>query len=94
MGDVQSQDELATTAFINIGCFVIGDKKSDIIKISVIKSILNISTVTDMHLLRVASSAKRLPKSESQAAGATAGRSRGVDLTESAQPAKAPCCSN
>ncbi len=39
-------------------------------------------------------SAKRLPKSEPQAAGANSGRNRGVDLTEAAQPAKAPCCSN
>uniref|UniRef100_A0AAQ6ICL6 small monomeric GTPase n=1 Tax=Anabas testudineus TaxID=64144 RepID=A0AAQ6ICL6_ANATE len=38
--------------------------------------------------------AKRLPKSEPQAAGANTGRNRGVDLTEAAQPAKAPCCSN
>eukprot|EP00064_Thunnus_orientalis_P009800 superscaffoldBa00001269_g9826 len=38
--------------------------------------------------------AKRLPKSEPQAAGANSGRNRGVDLTEAAQPAKAPCCSN
>ncbi|XP_037549132.1 RAB5A, member RAS oncogene family, a [Nematolebias whitei] len=38
--------------------------------------------------------AKRLPKSEPQAPGATSGRTRGVDLTETAQPAKAPCCSN
>ncbi|TNN85700.1 Ras-related protein Rab-5A [Liparis tanakae] len=37
--------------------------------------------------------AKRLPKSEPQAAGANSGRNRGVDLTEAAQPAKAPCCS-
>ena len=40
------------------------------------------------------SSAKRLPKSEPQAPGANSGRSRGVDLTETAQPTKAPCCSN
>ncbi|TKS88439.1 Ras-related protein [Collichthys lucidus] len=38
--------------------------------------------------------AKRLPKSEPQVAGASSGRNRGVDLTEAAQPAKAPCCSN
>uniref|UniRef100_A0A3Q0SKR9 RAB5A, member RAS onco family n=1 Tax=Amphilophus citrinellus TaxID=61819 RepID=A0A3Q0SKR9_AMPCI len=38
--------------------------------------------------------AKRLPKNEPQTAGANTGRSRGVDLTETAQPAKAPCCSN
>lgn len=38
--------------------------------------------------------AKRLPKSEPQAAGTNSGRNRGVDLTEAAQPAKAPCCSN
>uniref|UniRef100_A0A8C5BVK7 small monomeric GTPase n=1 Tax=Gadus morhua TaxID=8049 RepID=A0A8C5BVK7_GADMO len=37
--------------------------------------------------------AKRLPKSEPQPVGATGGRNRGVDLTEAAQPAKAPCCS-
>ncbi|KAG7263876.1 hypothetical protein CRUP_010563 [Coryphaenoides rupestris] len=37
--------------------------------------------------------AKRLPKSEPQPAGVTSGRNRGVDLTEAAQPAKAPCCS-
>uniref|UniRef100_A0A8B9H2F0 RAB5A, member RAS oncogene family, a n=1 Tax=Astyanax mexicanus TaxID=7994 RepID=A0A8B9H2F0_ASTMX len=37
---------------------------------------------------------KRLPKSEPQAAGTNSGRSRGVDLTETAPPAKAPCCSN
>lgn len=37
--------------------------------------------------------AKRLPKSEPQAAGGSSGRNRGVDLTEAAQPAKAPCCS-
>lgn len=36
--------------------------------------------------------AKRLPKSEPQAAGGSSGRNRGVDLTEAAQPAKAPCC--
>uniref|UniRef100_A0A672FJA3 small monomeric GTPase n=1 Tax=Salarias fasciatus TaxID=181472 RepID=A0A672FJA3_SALFA len=38
--------------------------------------------------------AKRLPKSEPQAPGPSSGRNRGVDLTETAQPAKAPCCSN
>lgn len=38
--------------------------------------------------------AKRLPKSEPQPAGGSSGRNRGVDLTEAAQPAKAPCCSN
>uniref|UniRef100_A0A8C8CY78 Ras-related protein Rab-5A n=1 Tax=Oncorhynchus tshawytscha TaxID=74940 RepID=A0A8C8CY78_ONCTS len=38
--------------------------------------------------------AKRLPKSEPAAAGANSGRNRGVDLTEAAQPTKAPCCSN
>uniref|UniRef100_G3NMN7 small monomeric GTPase n=1 Tax=Gasterosteus aculeatus aculeatus TaxID=481459 RepID=G3NMN7_GASAC len=38
--------------------------------------------------------AKRLPKSEPQAVGPNSGRNRGVDLTEAAQPAKAPCCSN
>ncbi|CAL8371278.1 unnamed protein product [Boreogadus saida] len=37
--------------------------------------------------------AKRLPKCEPQPVGATGGRNRGVDLTEAAQPAKAPCCS-
>uniref|UniRef100_A0A8B9GWL8 RAB5A, member RAS oncogene family, a n=1 Tax=Astyanax mexicanus TaxID=7994 RepID=A0A8B9GWL8_ASTMX len=36
----------------------------------------------------------QLPKSEPQAAGTNSGRSRGVDLTETAPPAKAPCCSN
>ncbi|KAM3858328.1 RAB5A, member RAS oncogene family, a isoform 2-T2 [Diretmus argenteus] len=38
--------------------------------------------------------AKRLPKNEPQAAGVSSGRNRGVDLTETAQPTKAPCCSN
>uniref|UniRef100_A0A673HQN5 small monomeric GTPase n=1 Tax=Sinocyclocheilus rhinocerous TaxID=307959 RepID=A0A673HQN5_9TELE len=38
--------------------------------------------------------AKRLPKNEPPAAGVSSGRSRGVDLTETAQPTKAPCCSN
>ncbi|CAF99402.1 unnamed protein product [Tetraodon nigroviridis] len=38
--------------------------------------------------------AKRLPKSEPQAAGGSSVRNRGVDLTEAAQPAKASCCSN
>ncbi|CDQ80613.1 unnamed protein product [Oncorhynchus mykiss] len=37
--------------------------------------------------------AKRLPKSEPAATGANSGRNRGVDLTEAAQPTKAPCCS-
>lgn len=47
-----------------------------------------------IHFLFCLSSAKKLPKSEPQAAGANSGRSRGVDLTETAQPTKAPCCSN
>lgn len=38
--------------------------------------------------------AKKLPKNEPQPAGANTGRNRGVDLTETAQPAKGPCCSN
>ncbi|KAL4646868.1 ras-related protein Rab-5A [Arapaima gigas] len=38
--------------------------------------------------------AKRLPKNEAQGSGTTAGRNRGVDLTETAQPSKASCCSN
>ncbi|XP_044063054.1 ras-related protein Rab-5A-like isoform X2 [Siniperca chuatsi] len=38
--------------------------------------------------------AKKLPKNEPQAAGASSGRNRGVDLTESAQPTSRPCCSN
>ncbi|CAB1350715.1 unnamed protein product [Coregonus sp. 'balchen'] len=37
--------------------------------------------------------AKRLPKSEPAAASVNSGRNRGVDLTEAAQPTKAPCCS-
>ena len=44
-------------------------------------------------LVCVCSSAKRLPKSEPQPAGAGGGRPRGVDLTEAGQPVKAPCCS-
>uniref|UniRef100_A0A8C1HHV7 small monomeric GTPase n=2 Tax=Cyprinus carpio TaxID=7962 RepID=A0A8C1HHV7_CYPCA len=38
--------------------------------------------------------AKKLPKNEPQPAGASTGRNRGVDLTETAQPTKGPCCSN
>uniref|UniRef100_A0A672MQN7 RAB5A, member RAS oncogene family, b n=1 Tax=Sinocyclocheilus grahami TaxID=75366 RepID=A0A672MQN7_SINGR len=38
--------------------------------------------------------AKKLPKNEPQPVGANTGRNRGVDLTETAQPAKGPCCSN
>ncbi|KAF4076061.1 hypothetical protein AMELA_G00226080 [Ameiurus melas] len=38
--------------------------------------------------------AKKLPKNEPQAPGSSAGRNRGVDLAETAQPAKGPCCSN
>uniref|UniRef100_A0A3Q2QFB7 RAB5A, member RAS onco family, b n=1 Tax=Fundulus heteroclitus TaxID=8078 RepID=A0A3Q2QFB7_FUNHE len=38
--------------------------------------------------------AKKLPKNEPQAAGASSGRNRGVDLTETAQPSSRPCCSN
>uniref|UniRef100_A0A671RKL3 small monomeric GTPase n=1 Tax=Sinocyclocheilus anshuiensis TaxID=1608454 RepID=A0A671RKL3_9TELE len=38
--------------------------------------------------------AKKLPKNEPPPAGASTGRNRGVDLTETAQPAKGPCCSN
>ncbi|KAI1886142.1 hypothetical protein AGOR_G00210960 [Albula goreensis] len=38
--------------------------------------------------------AKRLPKNEPQAPGPNSGRNRGVDLTETAQPTKGPCCSN
>uniref|UniRef100_A0A8C4Z583 RAB5A, member RAS oncogene family, b n=1 Tax=Gadus morhua TaxID=8049 RepID=A0A8C4Z583_GADMO len=37
--------------------------------------------------------AKKLPKSEPQAGGANSGRNRGVDLTETAQPAGRTCCS-
>ncbi|KAG7271929.1 hypothetical protein CRUP_027432 [Coryphaenoides rupestris] len=37
--------------------------------------------------------AKKLPKSEPQASGANSGRNRGVDLTETAQPAGRTCCS-
>ncbi|XP_069576498.1 RAB5A, member RAS oncogene family, b [Brachyistius frenatus] len=36
--------------------------------------------------------AKKLPKNEPQAAGASSGRNRGVDLTETAQPTSRPCC--
>ncbi|XP_071326217.1 RAB5A, member RAS oncogene family, b isoform X2 [Trachinotus anak] len=38
--------------------------------------------------------AKKLPKNEPQATGASSGRNRGVDLTETAQPTSRPCCSN
>ncbi|TDH11371.1 hypothetical protein EPR50_G00060180 [Perca flavescens] len=38
--------------------------------------------------------AKKLPKNEPQAAGASSGRNRGVDLTETAQPTSRSCCSN
>lgn len=37
--------------------------------------------------------AKKLPKNEPQPTGANTGRNRGVDLTETAQPTKGPCCS-
>ncbi|KAM9824394.1 ras-related protein Rab-5A-like [Neosynchiropus ocellatus] len=36
--------------------------------------------------------AEKLPKNDPQSGGANSGRNRGVDLTEAAQPAKAPCC--
>uniref|UniRef100_A0A4X2MBS3 RAB5B, member RAS onco family n=1 Tax=Vombatus ursinus TaxID=29139 RepID=A0A4X2MBS3_VOMUR len=38
--------------------------------------------------------AKKLPKSEPQNMGGTAGRSRGVDLHEQSQQNKSQCCSN
>ncbi|XP_075937233.1 RAB5A, member RAS oncogene family, b isoform X2 [Anarhichas minor] len=38
--------------------------------------------------------AKKLPKNEPQMAGASSGRNRGVDLTETAQPTGRSCCSN
>ncbi|XP_068425744.1 RAB5A, member RAS oncogene family, b isoform X3 [Clinocottus analis] len=38
--------------------------------------------------------AKKLPKNEPQAAGASSGRNRGVDLTETATPTSRSCCSN
>ncbi len=38
--------------------------------------------------------AKKLPKNEPQPAGTNTVRNRGVDLTETAQPAKGSCCSN
>ncbi|XP_066500560.1 RAB5A, member RAS oncogene family, b [Hoplias malabaricus] len=36
--------------------------------------------------------AKKLPKNETQPAGALTGRSQNVDLSASAQPTKGPCC--
>ncbi|XP_028559602.1 ras-related protein Rab-5C [Podarcis muralis] len=36
--------------------------------------------------------AKKLPKNEPQCPTGTAGRNRGVDLQESSQPSKGPCC--
>lgn len=54
---------------------------------------LNLPFLSLFNVFCLSLTAKRLPKSEPQAAGANSGRNRGVDLTEAAQPVKAPCCS-
>ncbi len=48
---------------------------------------------TSFHVC-LCSLAKKLPKNEPQPAGTNTVRNRGVDLTETAQPAKGSCCSN
>lgn len=52
------------------------------------------TNLRNISLVCLFATAKKLPKSEPQPAVPNTGRNRGVDLTETAQPAKASCCSN